>query len=213
METAAAQMPWDRIITAAAGSPLGVISLVTLVAGGVAVLLFRNAGERTRLIVFGALVLGLAGVVIAVMRERSEAAPVPPGPAVVETGAPAGGPTDVPDPDDTASALTEPERLSPVDEEPAARAIVQIAGDWHDADGASYRIGQDGTAVTIQGFAMGQLVAQGEGQVAGRQLRYSFINALNGSQGNCAGQIAVGEQEISGRCDTTMGPLLFTVRR
>ncbi|WP_347303097.1 hypothetical protein V5740_00235 [Croceibacterium sp. TMG7-5b_MA50] len=212
METAAAQMPWDRIIAAAASSPLGVVSLVTLVAGFVAVLLFRDAGERTRLLVFGALVLGLAGVVGAVLRERSEAVPIHAGP----DDGPTDTPTDTPDTladtgaDDAAADDT---KLSPVDEEPVQPAIVQIAGDWRDADGATYRIEQDGAAVTIQGFAMGQLVAQGDGQVDGRQLRYSFINAIHGSRGDCTGRIAADAQEISGRCDTTMGPMLFTVRR
>ena len=78
MEASAAQMPWDKIIGAAASSALGVISLVILIAGGVAVLLFRNAGERTRLLVFGMLVFGLAGVVAAVLLQReTTVVPVP----------------------------------------------------------------------------------------------------------------------------------------
>lgn len=47
------------VIARAAESPLGVISLLIIVLGLVAVLLFRNSGGRIRLAAFGMLILGL----------------------------------------------------------------------------------------------------------------------------------------------------------
>jgi len=68
----AAQVPWDKIIGAAAASPLGIVSLGLLVVAFVAVMLFRNAGERSRVIVFlVVVVLALIGLAVAIQREKA----------------------------------------------------------------------------------------------------------------------------------------------
>ncbi|KHL24358.1 hypothetical protein PK98_09745 [Croceibacterium mercuriale] len=216
MEASAAQMPWDKIIGAAASSALGVISLVILIAGGVAVLLFRNAGERTRLLVFGMLVFGLAGVVAAVLLQReTTVVPVPDDTAGPQQSGPV---TPVPRPDDADvpdAQRTDDPPAEPDPPEPArlVATVPQIDGLWRDPDGFTYRIMQDGTDVAIEGYAAGQLIAQGEGTIAGQQLQYSFRNQANGSSGDCSGRIAPGERSISGSCDSTMGTMFFAVAR
>lgn len=221
METAAAQMPWDKIISAAAGSPLGVVSLVILIAGGVAVLLFRNAGERTRLWVFGALVLGLGGVVVAVMTAGAGAGTGTGGPQANNPDHAQGSGQDVqatPETGPTLAGETPSAGPTVVAEQPEPAAIISAApridGMWRENDAVStYRLVQDGADVMIQGYYMGLLIAQGDGWIDGRQLHYSFQNQANGSSGDCSGEIAEGERSIAGSCNTSNGTMPFVLVR
>ncbi len=60
-----------RIIEAAARSPLGVLALMVMAVAATGIVLFRDAAEWVRLIVFGLLFAGAAGFGSAVLRQRT----------------------------------------------------------------------------------------------------------------------------------------------
>lgn len=64
-----------EVIKAAASSALGTLSLMCLILGVVAMAFFKNAPVRAKIVVFGLLMLGVAGFGYAVMNQASPATP------------------------------------------------------------------------------------------------------------------------------------------
>ena len=68
-----------EVIKAAASSPLGTLSLMCLILGVVALAFFRNAPVRAKIVVFGFLMMGVAGFGYAILNQQ------PPGPPSANT--------------------------------------------------------------------------------------------------------------------------------
>jgi len=193
---AAAGVQWDRIISAAAASTLGIVSLSLLVLAVLAVLLFRGSGERARLIVFGAM-LGLAVLCmgVAILRERSDPAAVGnqqviPAEPVLEAPAASNSPAPV------ASASPAPIVTSAS----AGVAGKDLTGSWRDTDGFTYQITVEGTRFAYTQLLDGTPVGTGEGTVSGRQLRYRYIDARTEDSGTCSGLVSMDGGTIDGNC-------------
>ena len=87
--------------------------------------------------------------------------------------------------------------------DPAAytAAVADVAGAWHDDDGYSYVIAQDGERFSYNQFKDGAAVGTGAGQIDGRRLTYSFSSGAD--RGSCRGELEPGDASIAGIC--TMG--------
>ena len=63
-----------EVIKAAASSPLGTLSLMCLILGVVALAFFKNAPVRAKMLVFGFLVMGVAGFGYAILKQQQPGA-------------------------------------------------------------------------------------------------------------------------------------------
>jgi len=60
-----------EVIKAAAASPLGMLALMCLIIGIIALAIFKNAPVRAKLIVFGLLLLGVGGFAYAILNQQA----------------------------------------------------------------------------------------------------------------------------------------------
>jgi hypothetical protein len=185
-----------EVIKAAATSNLGVISLIVLVLAFLAWRFFQQSSDKVKLVAFATMFLGAAGFVAAAMRAggdspKSEAkhaiAPVP------VTASPA------------------PDVQLP-SEDGAEAGIPDIAGAWHDTDGYSYALHQDGDAFTYKVSLKGETAGRGAGTIAGSRLTYRYTQ-VDGGQGTCEGKVAASGRTISGRCRDGSAEWQFVIER
>lgn len=80
-------------------------------------------------------------------------------------------------------------------------AVADVSGAWHDDDGYSYVIAQDGERFSYNQFKDGTAVGTGAGQIDGRRLTYGFLSGAD--RGTCRGELEPGDASIAGIC--TMG--------
>jgi hypothetical protein len=205
----AAQVPWDRIISAAAASTLGIVSLALLIVAVVAVLLFRGSGDRTRLIVFGAVVaMALVGLAVAVLRERGDAAPV----GVAPDLAPSATAAESPEPSAGASGDVAAGNASTT-ADPAATGTADLSGMWHSSDGFAYRVTIEGNRFAYTELFEGDQVGTGEGTIEGRRLRYRYINERTLDRGECNALLSADRTAIDGTCGNGEDEWGFRIER
>jgi len=206
----AAQVPWDRIISAAAASTLGIVSLALLVVAIVAVMLFKESGDRTRLIVFGAVVaMALVGLAIAVLRERGDAAPVVAGsPAEPASNRIAAGPQEAEPVEDVASG-------GAAEAEVGANngAGADPTGRWEDDDGFVYDVTVSHGHFAYTQLLDGEAVGSGVGTIEGRQLRYHYTDERTLDRGECRGLLSVDGSVIDGTCGNGENEWGFKIQR
>ena len=79
-----------------------------------------------------------------------------------------------------------------------AASVASIAGRWHDSDGYTYLVEQEGSnfhyGITQQGLPIGT----GQGRIEGKILNYRYSGKTGA--GSCQGELAPGENAITGRC-------------
>jgi hypothetical protein len=211
----AAQVPWDRIISAAAASTLGIVSLALLIVAVVAVLLFKGSGDRTRLIVFGAVVaMALVGLAVAVLRERGDAAATTGAGPVVAASA---GAT----PSEVALSPAEPS-TAPADGPAAGGAQAATTTDagggdlnglWHSDDGFAYQVTVEGSRFGYIELFEGVPVGSGEGTIEGRRLRYNYINERTLDRGECNGLVSADRMAVDGTCGNGEDSWGFRIER
>ena len=181
------------VIQAAATSQLGVISLLVLVLAFLAWRFFQRSDDRTKLIAFAMMFLGAAGFVTAVMMAGGE-----------DEGSgsePARTPASVP-----------PETPTPVATAPLS-GTANIAGAWHDADGYSYAVVQNGNAFSYTFAYGGTQIGRGAGTIAGTHLTYSFENDDESSRGTCEADVASDARAIKGSCSDGPSTWAFIIER
>jgi hypothetical protein len=204
----AAQIPWDRIISAAAASTLGIISLALLVVAVVAVLLFRGSGDRTRLIVFGAVVaMALVGLALAVLRERGDAVPVE---TATSEATPSATVAESPDP---SGEPTADQRGGDALANPATTSTADLSGTWHSDDDFAYQVTVQGNRFAYIEMFEGQQVGSGEGTIEGRRLHYSYVNERTLDQGECNGLVSADRTAIDGTCGNGQDEWGFRIKR
>jgi hypothetical protein len=157
--TASAHVEADKVILAAAGSPLGIAALAMLVLGALAYGLFRGSGDRYKLVAFSLLLAGAGLLLAAVLRENQDKG------RAASTTAPKGAPPPqansgpvVPTPTDTEHAGAETEAAatprsdrSPVptpSRSPEPSRSSEGVTAWSNAVPAAEREGWDGVIFT-----------------------------------------------------------------
>ena len=164
---------------------LQIILAVITVSGVIATALFANWDK-----VFGRDAIAAPPVHQQQAADAGTSAAPPPAQQGAATGKPA----------ETPAALS----AVPAQEPPP----VQVEGDrpdatgsYHDTEGYTYEISQQGNAMAFRQFMNGALVGQGQGLIEGRAMRYGFIGS-NGDSGQCVAQLSESGREISGRCQS-----------
>ena len=125
MEPVADNAP--QIIEAAAQSPLGILALLVLVVGIVAVLLFRESPDKVKLVCFSMIFAGAAGFGLAVLWQATPDRAVP-GQAGPPTVDPMEGPADEPEAAPATPREATPALAAPAEPERAAITL-SYAGD------------------------------------------------------------------------------------
>jgi len=183
------------VIQAAATSNLGVVSLLVLVLAFLAWRFFQRSEDRVKLIAFAMMFLGAAGCVAAVMMAGGEAESQAPDTKSTETPAPVS--TDTSAPVETGSAPGE----------------VNIAGAWHDTEGYTYDVAQDGAAFSYRFFLGGAEIGRGAGTIAGSRMTYSFEANDRSAAGTCEADVAADARTIRGTCRDGADRWPFTIER
>ena len=94
---------------------------------------------------------------------------------------------------------------------PAESAAVDISGAWHDTDGYSYVVAQQGRSFTYRQIIGGNDVGSGTGSIDGRRLAYRF--ASGSDRGTCAAEVEAGDRAFSGICRIGADSWPFSVTR
>lgn len=187
------------VIQAAATSNLGVISLLVLVLAFLAWRFFQRSEDRIKLIAFAMMFLGAAGFVAAVMLAGGDAQQTTASAETAKAPAPEQGSADSPVP--TGSGAT------------AATGVVDIAGAWHDSDGYSYDVRQDGGTFSYTFARGGATIGRGAGTMTGSRLTYSFVNDDHSSEGTCDGEVTPDRRMIRGTCRDGPDSWPFAIER
>lgn len=212
------QVDFGKIISAAAVSTLGVLSLIIVALGVIAFFFFKGSPEKVKLSVWWTMVLagGLFAAAVVKQTEPERPRPVPDPtdtPKPIDTPKPT--PTETPDPAPSATPSASPSPVKPtplVTRSPSEPDSDDLSGQWHDAGGYTYLITHSGSAITIQQWLNGMAIGYGQGMLNGRDLRYNFV-AADGNQGGCNGTVAEDGKRITGMCTSGRGTLPFTVER
>ena len=183
------------VIQAAATSNLGVVSLLVLVLAFLAWRFFQRSEDKVKLIAFAMMFLGAAGFVTAVMVAGGDA----------EDTASDGKPAETPAPVPTGTG-------APV-ETVSASGTANIAGAWHDADGYSYAVVQNGNAFSYTFASGGAQIGRGTGTIAGTHMTYSFANDDGSTRGTCEADVASDARAIKGRCSDGPSAWTFIIER
>lgn len=208
-------MDFGKIISAAAVSTLGVLSLIVVAVGLLAFHFFKGSPEKIKLTVW--LTALVAGVMFAAAF-IAQADNVKPGPAPTDTPRP----TDTPIPEPSATAVPTPTATAtqaiiasptPDPTTPAPPPVADnLTGQWHDDDGYQYNITHQGNAFAVQQWLNGMASGYGQGMISGRNLRYGFVTP-DGTQGQCSATVAPNFRRITGMCTNGMVTAPFTVER
>lgn len=197
------QVDFAKIISAAAGSTLGVLSLIIVAVGVLAFYFFKGSGDRVKLAVWLTMLLAAVMFAAAVVNQRPpqrDDGPKP-GPAPTPDAAPSVAPTALPTPAQTATPMPTP-TAAPTRE--ADDRVSDLSGQWHDNDGYLYDIQVNGAVLAYQQRLNGQYAGYGRGTISGRSLEYRYVSAQAG-QGECRGIVAGDGQSISGTCNADGG--------
>ena len=215
------QVDFGRIISAAAVSTLGVLSLIIVALGVIAFFFFKGSPEKIKLSVWWTMVLGGGLFAAAVVRqsESKEPGPVPAPtqtPAPIDTTRP--GPIETPSPEPSAVPSSGPTTAPVIKPEPVLAAPVSetarsdISGRWRDDDGYNYLLAASGNTMTFQQWLNGMAAGYGQGTINGRNLRYGFVTA-DGRQGGCTATVAESGRQIDGACTSGGATWPFTIKR
>ena len=193
---------FPAVISAAATSSLGVLSLIVLVISLLAYGFFRNAGETARLIVFAPLLLAAVAFGVSVMRESGRAQNAAAKQVATE---PASG----------ASAAHEPAvAAAESPSSPASAASsASVAGNWRDDEGFTYRLTTEGDHVRYRQFLDGRPVGSAEGTIAGHTLTYRYTDDRTRDQGTCKGLLSASGDAIDGHCSSGSNSWGFKIVR
>lgn len=168
-----------KVITAAAQSSLGVLSLIILAVSFVGYNFFKRSGDGVKIGVFAVMLLAGLGFGVSVAREGREAV-AEPEPHASPSGTP------------SASRTGEPST--------APKSASDLAGRWHDDDGYVYDVRVAGTALSYDVFRAGVRMGQGQGTIAGDRLDYAYTDAQFGDGGKCTASVARDRKRIAGTC-------------
>jgi hypothetical protein len=194
-----------EIISAAAKSPLGLFALMILVLAVLGFFFFRQASERTRVVVFVLMFVGVAAFGIAIFGASS----LPSGESLVPN-------KDIEQLGDQKLAerqaqleqkLREMEealqheknRVQQSDEtQESPPQYSNISGTWYAGVGVSYVVQQIGVAVTIQEISsIYGITAVGQGTITGRDISFYYNTAL-GTRGRALLKLSEDGQQITG---------------
>ena len=216
------QVDFGEIISAAAVSTLGVLSLIIVALGVIAFFFFKGSPEKIKLSVWWTMVLAGGLFAAAVVKQSEPNDRQDPTPEPTQTPVPVDTPTpvatNIPSPAPTPSIVptatpTPDVKPSPLaSASPAAAGSSDLSGQWRDNDGYNYVIAVYGSAVGIQQWLNGMAAGYGQGTISGRNLRYGFVTA-DGNQGNCAAVAAADGRSISGSCTSGGASWPFSVER
>ena len=141
-----------------------------------------GSGGSTQIIVA---TIGVVGVIAAALFGNWDKIfrppPSPSAPAVVDAPA---GPV--------------PQPVKAADPVAYTAAVADVSGSWHDDDGYSYVIDQNGERFSYNQFKDGAAVGTGMGQIDGRRLAYSFSSGAD--RGACRAELEPGNASIAGIC-------------
>ncbi|MEO6093308.1 MAG: hypothetical protein ABIT04_01705 [Novosphingobium sp.] len=188
------------VIQAAAGSPLGVLSLIILAVALIAWAFFKGSDDRVKLGVFAAILLAAIVFGFATMREGNSAEADLAKPLPSETASPPQPATEAPAPVALAAAASS-KAVAP-DPAPA-----DISGAWRDGDepGITYRVTvADGRLSYVQ-FLGSQPLGSGAGTIDGRQLDYGYVVYGNGDTGRCKSELSPDGTTMAGICTSISG--------
>ncbi|WP_374942755.1 hypothetical protein [Sphingomonas sp.] len=183
-----------KVITAAASSSLGVLSLIILAVSFVGYNFFKRSGDGVKIGVFAVMLLAAIGFGVSVAREgRSQSA----------DAATAAEPRGTP-----GSAVATPPAAP---RETAAKA--GVSGAWHDDDGYRYHLKVAGTQLSYVQSKDGEKTGSGEGTVVGRRLDYAYVNDLTVDRGTCTGLLSQDGARIDGSCGSSGRRWGFAIMR
>ena len=206
------QIDFGKIISAAAVSTLGVLSLIIVALGVIAFFFFKGSPEKVKLSVWWTMLVagGLFAAAVVKQSDPQERA----GPDPRPTEAPAPVPTRGSGPDRQASPsfTPEPSPSETATARPADRAVGDLTGRWHDNDGYVYDVTSAGTAFSYQQRQNGVAVGSGQGTLDGRTLRYRYTVA-DGGGGECKAIVAGDANSMSGTCTSGAQSWPFFVER
>lgn len=189
---------WGSIISAAAGSTLGVLSLIVLAVAFLAFFLFKGSGDKVKLGVFAAILVAASGFGMAVLRES---------PAADSKGS--GSPN-------AASAAGDATKTTPGADDIDTRSPkpeTDIAGIWRDTDGNVYEVVTEGSSFTYQQMTAGVRAGGGAGMLDGRTLRYTYVVDNTGERGRCTGTLWADGNRVEGKCSDGVEEWPFTIKR
>jgi hypothetical protein len=190
---------WAAIISAAAGSRLGVLSLIVLAVALIGWSFFNRSDDRVKLWVFGAILVASVGFGAATIRESQASTDAP---------HPAGGTGAVVD---NIAATAAPANMPPGSAPPPAESI---AGLWRDDDGFTYHFHRSGNRIryTQVQVSDGAEVGSGAGTISGRTLQYHYVDGA-GAGGRCVATLAPRGDTISGTCTSGVHSWPFAIVR
>jgi hypothetical protein len=194
-----------EIISAAAKSPLGLFALMILALAVLGFFFFRQASERTRVVVFVLMFVGVVAFGIAIFGASS----LPSGESLVPN-------KDIEQLGDQKLAERQAQlelKLREMEEalerakekgqqsEPTQELPTQyanIGGTWYGGGGVSYLIQQIGSAVTIQEISsIYGVTAVGQGTITGQDISFSYSTAL-GTRGRAQLKLSADGRQITG---------------
>lgn len=134
-------------------------------------------------------IIGVTGVITAALFgnwDKIFKAPAAPPPVVAkDRGAPAGTPATAPE--------------------------IDLNGRWHDGDGFTYDLDQQGDRFSYRQLSNGVQQGSGQGQLNGSVLRYSYLSA--GGAGACEARADPTGMTIAGTCSSGGATWGFTIVR
>jgi hypothetical protein len=215
------QVDFGKIISAAAVSTLGVLSLIIVALGVIAFFFFKGSPEKVKLSVWWTMVLAgglFAGAVVSQSGPKGPEQPEP-RPTPTRTAEPIDPPrprpTETPEPELSPTPTPKPTFAVPPSPTPtpaSEQGSPDLSGRWHDDDGYTYLITVSGNTIAMQQWMNGTAAGYGQGAISGRNLRYGFVTA-DGNQGTCTATAAPNNRRITGMCASGAATWPFTVER
>lgn len=208
------QIDVAKVITAAAASTLGVLSLIILAVAFTGFHFFKRSGDGVKVGVWAAMLLAAIGFGLAVVRQGGEQARAEKTPAA-ERSTPASNESPIPQAMDGSAAEPDESPMSAIPQRSAsgASAPADISGRWRDEDGYLYDVMVRGTALAYQQSRGGVVTGYGQGTFIGRKLDYAFVSSQPAAQGSCSGTLSRDGQRIAGQCVSGGAPWDFAVER
>lgn len=196
-----------EVISAAAASTLGVLSLIVLAVSFVGFNFFKRSSDGVKIGVWAVMLLAAVGFGFAVVRQgKAVAGQEPPDPvrasptlAAAPSASPSAEPVALPAGSPAASSAEEP---------------IDISGQWRDAAGFVYDVDARGGAFSYTQSLRGARTGSGGGRIVGRNLfyQYEYLRASTGT-GTCSAVVSGGGRRIDAICQGGEEPWKVVIER